>query len=101
MNKEIKKNEPSLFEECLLDCIMDWQVSKEDPNKNLELVRDYARELLAIALNPIPCWNEIKQAPHLFDRGLHYTPIGEVLIHDGYYVRVEDLVERLPKTIDE
>ena len=99
MNK-IEKSDLSMLEENLVDCIMEWQESKKDPLKNLELVREYANEILAIALNPIPCWEKLKK-PFLFNNGIVQAPNGAALVQDGYFVMVDDLVEWLPRILDE
>ena len=96
-----KKEELSLLEENLIDCIKDWQESGKDPCKNLELLKEYAGEFLAIALKPIPCWERLKASSLQFPSGLYDTPNGKALVQDGYFVMVDDLVENLPRTLDQ
>lgn len=92
--------ELTLFEEALADYIKGWQESKKDPLKSLEELKGDASELIGVVLDPIPCWQKIKLGPFAFDNGLHKTPTGTALVHDGYFVMLEDLVERLPREVE-
>lgn len=96
-----KKEELSLFEETLADYIEDYMANGKSPFADLARFKREAEDLLSIALDPIPCWKKITHAPLLFNRGLHETPIGQVLVRDGYFVLVQELAERLPRTFDE
>ena len=91
--------ELTLFEEALIDYIQEWQKSGKDPKKNLEELRRDASELADDILDSIPCWQGVKPGPLAFENGLHKTPSGTALVHDGYFVMLEDLVERLPRTL--
>lgn len=93
----VEDKELSLFEESLADCVAYFKEKGKDPYKDTKLLRQNADELMATALSPIPCWDKVKLGPYAFENGLHKTPTGTALIHNGYFVMVEDLVERLPR----
>lgn len=78
-----------LFVEALAQFVDEWW---ENGKKDEELI-DGATELEAIALNPIPCW----QRTSIVGSGLILTKNGTALIHEGYFVMLSDLIERLPR----
>lgn len=87
----------SIFEEALIDYIREWQKSGKDPEEYLdELVGD-ASELYADAINDIPCW---QKQDVIKENGLFKVKNGTALVHDGYFVMLEDLVERLPREVE-
>lgn len=90
----------SLFEDALGNCIREWQESGKDPVRYSGELRTDANELMAVALNPIPCWNKVKACLGQFTNGIYETPMGKALVHDGYFVMLQDLVSWLPRTID-
>lgn len=52
-----------------------------------------------VGAEPIIGWRKIRVPNPVFVNGLHETPIGTVIVHDGYYLIIEDLVEQLPKIV--
>ena len=101
MKKNVEKQELSPFEEALWDTIKEWNEEGINPLESTDLFREYAIELLSVALDPIPCWQRVKAGPFAFENGLHKTQTGIALVHDGYFVMLEDLVARLPRELDE
>lgn len=96
-----EKLELSKFEEALSYTIKEWEEEKIEPLADIKLFKEYAGELEAVALDAIPCWNKFRNGgPFSFENGLMKTPMGTVLIHNGYYVMLDDLVARLPRIVD-
>ena len=97
----MEKQELSPFEEALLDTIKEWKEEGINPLENTDLFREYANELFAVAIDHIPCWRKFRSGgPFTFENGLMKTPAGTALVQDGYFVILEDLIERLPRIID-
>ena len=86
----------TLFEEALADYIKEWQASGKSPYEDVDTLKMHASELEGVALDPIPAWRKTAEKRN----GIFDSPIGEVLIQDGQYVKISDLVERLPRIID-
>lgn len=97
INDFIIDDDRSWFEEALIDCIREWQGSGKDPEANPKLLKEYALELLANALQPIPCW---KKQAIIQENGLFKVRNGTALVYNGYFVMLEDLVENLPREIE-
>lgn len=94
----MKEQELSLFEECLADYIRHWQETGKDPLKSVQQLKGDASELAQVLLDPIPCWNKIKEGgPFSFVNGLCKTPAGTVLVNNGYYIMLGELVGKLPR----
>lgn len=95
--ENMEKQELSPFEEALLDTIKEWNEEGINPLEDRDLFREYANELFAVALNHIPCW---QKQDLIHENGLFKVKNGTALVQDGYFVILEDLVERLPRIID-
>ena len=91
-------NEKSLFDEVLEEFIVEWQKSSGEPVKQIELFHEYSEALLETALQPVPCW---QPQDVIHENGLFQTKTGVALVHNGYFVMLKDLVERLPRILGE
>ncbi len=95
MKKNIQELTP--FEEALLDTIKEWNEEGINPLEDIKTFKEYANELYAVALNPIPCW---QKTDIIKENGLIQTKMGVALVDYGYFVMLDDLVARLPRIID-
>lgn len=97
----VTNDEMTLMEYALAGCIEEWQKSKKEPRKSLKQLREDALGLEIVAQESIPCWKKFRSGgPFTFKNGLMETPAGTALIHNGYFVMLEDLDERLPRIVD-
>ena len=88
----------SRFEIALADYIQECESEGSSPLDNIDTFKESANELLAVAQEPIPCW---QKQDIIKENGLFKVKNGTALVHDGYFVMLEDLVERLPRMVDE
>lgn len=84
----------SKFEVLLAEFIQECEENGKSPLEDMENFKDYANELIEVAQETIPCWTK-QEIIH--ENGLFKVKNGTALVHNGYFVMLEDLVERLPR----
>lgn len=84
----------SKFEVLLAEFIQECEENGKSPLEDMENFKEYANELIEVAQEAIPCWTKQKI---IHENGLFKVKNGTALVHDGYFVMLEDLVERLPR----
>jgi transcriptional regulator with XRE-family HTH domain len=74
------------------------KLKKEQLTKILNNDKGWSADFL-VGAEPIIGWRKIRVSNPVFGNGLHETPIGTAIVHDGYYLILEDLIEQLPKIV--
>ena len=87
----------SKFEIALAEYIQECEREGRSPMDNIETFKESANELCELAQESIPCW---QKQDIICENGLFKVKNGTALVYEGYFVMLEDLVERLPREVE-